>query len=573
MIRAIRHHALSTALGNTFASRPVRTLCAVATCFGLGAALSFWLWSTLGASRSGHAAGVSLDFAEQTLLPEIALVAGLGASSLAATAVALTLSAYRVTKQERHLRRQLKRDLVDDKVATQGEIEHLKSAQRDDLATAVNLARASVLWELNQTVLAVASAQSFDGVLHIITDRAREMIGAHQANTRVRLGGRWQASHAGISISSEHRRFRSPFSNSTDSGVADLVCRTCQPFRLSRSDLPSHPQLSQFLNDRRSAPPFRGWLAVPLIGQDGNSIGLIQLLDKCQGNFTADDEAILTQLAQIGASALQLFWSKQQLEHRVAQRTAELSQANEELQRSNRELDDFAYVASHDLKAPLRAIDNLSKWIAEDAAKVLPASSREHLEKMQQRVQRMELLLDDLLAYSRAGRLRSMIEWVDTRALLQNILEMNVLPTGFDVSVNGDMPTFHTRKAALEQVLRNLIANAVKHHDRPDGHVEISCRDQADHFEFVVADDGPGIPDEFHERIFRMFQTLQPRDQVEGSGVGLALVKKLVESEGGRISIDATQGRGATFRFTWPMVQTDRNIARKEELVHAGKHR
>jgi len=192
---------------------------------------------------------------------------------------------------------------------------------------------------------------------------------------------------------------------------------------------------------------------------------------------------------------------------------------------------------------------------------------------MQQRVQRMELLLDDLLAYSRAGRLRSMIEWVDTRALLQNILEMNVLPTGFDVSVNGDMPTFHTRKAALEQVLRNLIANAVKHHDRPDGHVEISCRDQAGQFEFVVADDGPGIPDEFHERIFRMFQTLQPRDQVEGSGVGLALVKKLVESEGGRISIDATQGRGATFRFTWPMVQTDRNIARKEELVHAGKHR
>ena len=260
-----------------------------------------------------------------------------------------------------------------------------------------------------------------------------------------------------------------------------------------------------------------------------------------------------------------------QLDTCVKARTAELTQANHELRRSNRELDDFAYVASHDLKAPLRAIDNLSKWIAEDAAEVLPAGSREHLEKMQQRVQRMEMLLDDLLAYSRAGHLRSTAEWMDTRALVQGILEMSALPKGFDVSIRGDMPTFSTRKAALEQVLRNLIANAVKHHDRPEGRVDISCRELSQHFEFTVADDGPGIPAEFHQRIFRMFQTLRPRDQVEGSGVGLALVKKLVESEGGNIRIDATQGRGATFRFTWPMGQSDRDIADKEEIIHAGK--
>jgi signal transduction histidine kinase len=237
------------------------------------------------------------------------------------------------------------------------------------------------------------------------------------------------------------------------------------------------------------------------------------------------------------------------LEQRVEQRT-------EELQRSNRELDQFAYVASHDLKAPLRAINHLATWIAQDAGQFLPAPSREHLEKLKSRVRRMETLLDDLLAYSRAGRSRHPAEVVHISDILDNVTDILSLPAGFTINVIGKMPVLRVERAPLETVFRNLIGNAIKHHQNPvEGVVEISTRNSevANGFvEFAVRDNGPGIAPEFHQRIFDMFQTLQPRDLVEGSGVGLAIVKRTVESRGGSIQVESTPGEGSTFRFTWP---------------------
>ena len=125
-------------------------------------------------------------------------------------------------------------------------------------------------------------------------------------------------------------------------------------------------------------------------------------------------------------------------------------------------------------------------------------------------------------------------------------------PSGFSVNAAGKLPTFSTQRVPLELVLRNLIQNAIKHHDRADGHVTVSVREEAEWVEFAVQDDGPGIAPAFHERIFQIFQTLQPRDDVEGSGMGLAVVKKVVESLGGAIAVDSAEGQGATFRFTWP---------------------
>jgi signal transduction histidine kinase len=229
----------------------------------------------------------------------------------------------------------------------------------------------------------------------------------------------------------------------------------------------------------------------------------------------------------------------------VALRTAEL-------ERSNRDLNQFAYVASHDLKAPLRAIDNLAAWISQDAAALLPPPSAEHLAKLRGRVKRMEQLLDDLLAYSRAGRVRPPAESVDVAQMVQDVAGMLGAPEGFTIAVEGPIPRIYTPRASIELVLRNLLGNAIKHHDGERGCVTVRGEEKGDMVHIFVTDDGPGIDERFHERIFEMFQTLQPRDEVEGSGMGLAIVKKVIESYGGSIGVESSPGRGATFDFTWP---------------------
>lgn len=225
---------------------------------------------------------------------------------------------------------------------------------------------------------------------------------------------------------------------------------------------------------------------------------------------------------------------------------------NRDLERSNRELDDFAYVASHDLKAPLRAIENLASWIEKDVGDALPEASRRHLATLQGRVARLERLLDDLLAFARAGNTSGEREALDVGELIGEARELSALPDGFECIVGSQMPTVHGHKAPLLQVLQNLICNAVSHHDREAGHIEIHARDLGDRVAFSVADDGPGVPAEFHDKIFGLFQTLQSRDEVEGSGMGLAIVRKIVETQGGVVSIEPATGRGATFTFTWP---------------------
>jgi signal transduction histidine kinase len=259
--------------------------------------------------------------------------------------------------------------------------------------------------------------------------------------------------------------------------------------------------------------------------------------------------ALAVDNAGLYASALsaetQLRQLNETLEERVRERTAEL-------ERSNRELDRFAYVASHDLKAPLRAIDNLSTWLDQDVHELLPPSSLEHLNKLRGRVQRMERLLDDLLAYSRAGRVQHTPQQVQTGELVRAIFDLQAPPPGFQLAVEEPMPALFTQRVPLETVLRNLIGNAIKHHTRPDGQVRVGAEWQEGLVKFHVCDDGPGIAQEYHERIFELFQTLQPRDQLEASGMGLAIVKKTVESAGGQISIQSQEGAGTCFTFTWP---------------------
>jgi len=236
----------------------------------------------------------------------------------------------------------------------------------------------------------------------------------------------------------------------------------------------------------------------------------------------------------------------------LAQVSSMLAQANLTLEDRNRELEQFAYVASHDLKAPLRAIANLSEWIEEDLEGQLPAENQKQMKLLRGRVHRMEALINGLLEYSRVGRTKAPVEQVAVAQLLNEILYSLAPPTTFTIEIAPDLPTFNTKRVALRQVFANLIGNAIKHHQSDAGRLQISAKDLDDVYEFAIADDGPGIHPDYHQKIFTIFQTLQARDIKESTGIGLAIVKKIVETEGGNIWVESQEGSGATFFFTWP---------------------
>ena len=223
-----------------------------------------------------------------------------------------------------------------------------------------------------------------------------------------------------------------------------------------------------------------------------------------------------------------------------------------ELTRINEELNNFAYVSSHDLKSPLRGIDQLATWIEEDLGDTLNPQTQKYLRLMRRRIKRMERLLDDLLQYAKVGRSDDDIVSVDTNELVRDIFDLTAEKKPIQLVLDGLLPILQTRKMPLELIFRNLIGNAIKHHHKQYGHLRISAKASGDWVEFAVADDGPGIAPEHQQRVFAIFQTLKPRDEVEGSGIGLALVKKVVESQGGEIALDSDGKSGCTFRFTWP---------------------
>ena len=230
----------------------------------------------------------------------------------------------------------------------------------------------------------------------------------------------------------------------------------------------------------------------------------------------------------------------------------ERKKAEVSLLRSNQELEQFAYVASHDLKTPLRNIDNLAKWVIEDNRESLNADAQEKLALLRTCVTRLETLLDDILAYSRAGRIVDDSKEIDVQELVGQIVQTHV-PPSFQVKFPDKLPRLVSPPTPLGQIFGNILSNAVKHHDRVGGVIEVRCVQRGNFYEFAVLDDGPGIPPEYHELAFQMFQTLQSRDEVEGSGMGMAIIKKLVEWQGGRAWIESEEGkRGTAIHFLWP---------------------
>jgi len=249
---------------------------------------------------------------------------------------------------------------------------------------------------------------------------------------------------------------------------------------------------------------------------------------------------------------------QQQAKADLRDRAQELAVLNNKLKTTNtilaarnQELNQFAYIASHDLKAPLRAIANLSEWLEEDLADQLPVENKQQMDLLRGRVHRMEALINGLLAYSRAGRDEVAIEKVNVAELLEEIIDLLAPPDTFKIAIAPDMPTFYARRLLLRQVFANLIDNAIKHHPTQNGQIDISVTEQQQVYEFSVADDGIGIAPQYHNKIFTIFQTLEARDKKESTGVGLSIVKKIVEAEGGTIRIESQVHKGATFFFTW----------------------
>ncbi|MGB3311696.1 MAG: PAS domain S-box protein [Nodosilinea sp.] len=259
--------------------------------------------------------------------------------------------------------------------------------------------------------------------------------------------------------------------------------------------------------------------------------------------------------------------AREELLHRadeMANTNLVLAHTTAMLEQRNAELDQFAYVASHDLKAPLRAISNLAEWIGEDLGNQLPPENQHQLDLLRSRVERMEALINGLLEYSRVGRRQRSIVAIDLNELLTDVVDSLAPPRSFVVDVPTNLPTLYSHKTALGQVFANLINNAVKHHHRAgeafsEGHlgtVRVTWRDRGRWLEFAVADDGPGIAPQYHDKIFTIFQTLKARDDFESTGVGLAVVKKIIEAEKGRVWLTSTMGEGTTFYFTWPFTKT-----------------
>jgi signal transduction histidine kinase len=285
----------------------------------------------------------------------------------------------------------------------------------------------------------------------------------------------------------------------------------------------------------------RSFLTVPVRARNGDVIGGIALGHSRAAAFDVRAEQLVIGLASLTATATD--------SARLFREAHELIAA---LEKSNHDLDQFAYVTSHDLRAPLRGIANLTQWVEEDLGDRLTDKSREHLQLLRGRVRRLEDLIQGVLDYSRAGRVADEPTDVDVGALVREVVELVAPPPGAVIEIDPNLPTLSTTRVPLQQVFMNLIANAIKYNTKAEAHVHVGAEPVRDGWEFYVRDDGPGIASRYHAQIWGLFQTLQSRDRIESTGMGLAIVRKIVEAHGGRAWIDSEEGKGATLRFTWP---------------------
>ncbi len=227
-----------------------------------------------------------------------------------------------------------------------------------------------------------------------------------------------------------------------------------------------------------------------------------------------------------------------------------------ELESANQELNDFAYIVSHDLKAPLRAIGSLANWILTDYADKFDKEGKEQMDLLLSRVKRMHDLIEGILQYSRAGRIREEKVEVNLNELVPGVIDMIAPPENVEIKIESELPTILCERIRIQQVFQNLLTNAIKFMDKPKGKIKVGCVEDNGYWRFSIADNGPGIEEKHFAKIFQIFQTLSPRDEFESTGIGLSVVKKIIEMYGGKVWVESKVGYGSTFFFTLPIEET-----------------
>lgn len=300
----------------------------------------------------------------------------------------------------------------------------------------------------------------------------------------------------------------------------------------------------------------------------GNTSHTIDLSPHNTANLLVSAYEIAVRInSKLSATQLDLRALNHDLENKVRERTAHLEeevarrkevednllQRTTDLERVNAELREFAYVVSHDLKAPLRGVTQLAEWLLVDQADTLTEDGREMVDLMLVRLGRMHNLIEGILQYSKIGRSEERAELVDLNILIREIVDLLAPPESIEITIQNNMPRIRFDRTRIGQIFQNLIGNAIKYMDKPDGEITVACEPEGDMWRFSVTDNGPGIEEKYHQKIFRIFQTLSPRDEFESTGIGLTLVKKIVDRCGGSIHVASEPGKGSTFWFTFPM--------------------
>ncbi len=331
--------------------------------------------------------------------------------------------------------------------------------------------------------------------------------------------------------------------------MTDYVRRTGKPLLVTAKDI---HKLTQQGEVELVGTPSPIWMGVPLKTLQ-EVIGVVVV--QSYTNPSAYTHRDLDLLSYVSDNIAMAIVRKRSEEKRI--------RLLKELESVNRELKDFAYVVSHDLKAPLRAIGSLANWLSSDYKDQLDDEGRELIQLLDSRVKRMHDLIEGILQYSRLGRVREEMVTVNLNQIVPAVIDLLSPPAHISVKVETELPIITMEKTRIEQVFQNLINNAIKYMDKEKGEIRIGCEAEDGYWKFRVSDNGPGIEEKYFSKIFQIFQTLKPRDEYESTGVGLTLVKKIIEMYGGKIWLESEVGKGTTFYFTLPQEGTNGKFVEK----------
>jgi len=433
------------------------------------------------------------------------------------------------------------------------ECRHIETEREEMLVRSQQYA--SQLHGLTEAALKINSTLSIEEVIRLITEQARAIIGAHQSVTSMTIESSWAQSISSISLSDKYAAWRDYHEKPDGLGIYASFCQTNRPMRMTQAELELHPRWRGFSKEAEKHPPMRGWLAAPLIGRNGRNIGLIQLSDKYEGEFTEEDEAIIVQLAQMASIAIEntrLYSAEQQ-----ARTLAE---------EANGIKDEFLAVLSHELRSPLNPILGWSKLLQSrkfDATKTAAA-----LATIERNAKLQAQLIEDLLDVSRIlqGKLTlnvGRVNLVSTIAAAQETvrlaaeaksIEMKLSLVPEDEQID---PTFLVMgdPNRLQQVIWNLLSNAVKF-TPPGGKVEVRLKNVDSCAQIEVIDTGKGINPNFLPYVFDYFRQGDSATtrKFGGLGLGLAIVQQIVELHGGTVlAASSGEGQGAIFTVNLPL--------------------